>query len=158
MPCSCSPLEKSRVPATSVPEAESPVTSRVIITVACMQAACEECAALCKEDAAHAPVAALDTPLSSGDVIAFLDSNVAYQAEKVLAAVERRNTLSNFERVPECVKSSAVKTRLILKLDTEIGFVIKAHPAEKRKLFVLCRCDGDGVLLYLSKALIMVEL
>jgi len=151
MPCTCSLRSHMGPPADADAD-----TIRLLVRVTCMQRACAECVALFKSDASYAPVAALKTPLSSQDVVAFLDTNVVYQTKSIVAAMEKKDVPSNCERLPECIKLSAVKTRLMWKLDTEIGLAVKARLTEHGRLCIVCCCDGDGLLLYLSSTLITV--
>jgi hypothetical protein len=122
-----------------------------VVVMECMHQACSECTALCKRDGVVA--AALSTPLTSVDVLDFLDSNLAYrfqQKQRPADAAPPSRPLS------ARIRSSALKTRLVVKLNDGIGEVMTRTTSPRsssdaiRKLFLTCRCEGDDVLLYLS--------
>lgn len=152
MPCACSSLPFELPPQTS---GHQPMA----FSIECMTQACEDCEAACKR---HNTATALSTPLPSAVVLDFLQSNMDYFFRRALAVAHKEEEPTTLQRLSEDIRSSAAKTRLIGKLDMDIGSVIKLQPppaggALTRKIFMTCRCDGDDVLLYLSLAtLVMV--
>lgn len=153
MPCSCSSQPFALPP-------QPPAHKPVVFSIECMTQACEDCKAACKQDTVS--VSALSTPLSSAVVLDFLQSNMHFFFTRALAVAHEEEEPKTLQRLSEDIRSSAVKTRLIGKLDMDIGSVLKLHPRPAadtltRKIFMTCRCDGDDVLLYLSLAtLVMV--